>query len=41
MNRFTEQETFWENDFGNSHISRNNSKLLFYANLSLFSKILA
>lgn len=41
MNRSTEQESFWENDFGNSYIYRNNDNLLLAANLSLFSKILA
>ena len=40
MNRSTEQESFWENDFGNKYIERNKDYLLLASNLSLFSRIL-
>lgn len=36
----TEQEKFWEGEFGDSYISRNQSDGLLAANLSLFSDIL-
>ena len=36
----TEQEKFWEGDFGDDYISRNKSDSLLAANLSLFSDIL-
>jgi spore coat polysaccharide biosynthesis protein SpsF len=36
----TDQEKFWEGDFGDDYISRNKSDSLLAANLSLFSDIL-
>jgi pseudaminic acid biosynthesis-associated methylase len=36
----TDQEKFWEGEFGNDYISRNKSDQLLAANLSLFSDIL-
>ena len=41
MERSTDQESFWESDFGNKYISRNKDELFLAANLSFFSKILA
>ena len=35
----TEQELFWEGEFGDEYISRNQSKELLAANLYLFSEI--
>ena len=36
----TEQELFWESEFGDEYISRNNSKKLLASNKHLFKKIL-
>ena len=36
----TDQENFWKGKFGDSYISRNQSKGLLASNLSLFSDIL-
>lgn len=36
----TEQEKFWEGEFGDSYIERNKSNQLYSSNLALFSRIL-
>lgn len=38
--RKTEQETFWEGEFGNAYVNRNHGANLVASNTSLFSKIL-
>ena len=40
MSETTEQEIFWENDFGNLYIDRNIDDSLLKSNIVLFSKIL-
>jgi len=41
MTRTTEQETFWEGDFGNEYTDRNRGAHLVAANAAFFSKVLA
>lgn len=40
MNYQTEQEKFWETEFGNDYLARNDGEPLIASNISLFSKIL-
>lgn len=40
MKKRTEQETFWEGEFGDNYINRNKSEKLLASNLSFFSKAL-
>lgn len=37
----TEQENFWQGEFGDEYIKRNNNKKLISSNTALFSKILS
>lgn len=41
MTRTTEQETFWEGDFGNEYTDRNRGARWVAANAAFFSKVLA
>ena len=36
----TEQEEFWQGEFGDKYIDRNNNNKMLAANISFFSKIL-
>jgi spore coat polysaccharide biosynthesis protein SpsF len=40
MTRSTEQETFWEGDFGNDYTKRNSDRRFIAANSAFFSKVL-
>lgn len=41
MTRTTEQETFWEGDFGNEYVDRNQGPRLVASKTAFFSKVLA
>ncbi|HWP00757.1 MAG TPA: hypothetical protein VNL74_09065 [Methylococcus sp.] len=41
MTRTTEQEAFWEGDFGNEYTDRNRGSHWVAANAAFFSKVLA
>ena len=40
MKKITKQEEFWQGDFGDKYINRNNNDSLLSSKISLFSKIL-
>jgi pseudaminic acid biosynthesis-associated methylase len=41
MRELTEQEQFWQGDFGNQYVGRNQGQALISANLALFTKALS